>query len=49
MDANADAPTTDTKAHEMRITQGGNMRNWISFALKFLEVSIFLVLSYMQR
>jgi hypothetical protein len=30
-------PSSDSPSHEMRITQGGKIRAWVEFALKFFE------------
>lgn len=30
-------PSSEFASHEMRITQGGKIRAWVEFALKFLE------------
>jgi hypothetical protein len=32
-------PPSEFESHEMRITQGGKIRAWVDFALKFFEVS----------
>lgn len=35
------------ESHEMRITQGGKIRAWVDYALKFFEVSrSIVVISY---
>jgi hypothetical protein len=31
-------PPHQFESHEMRITQGGKIRSWVEFALKFFEV-----------
>ena len=32
-------PPSEFESHEMRITQGGKIRAWVDYALKFFEVS----------
>ena len=32
-------PPSEFESHEIRITQGGKIRAWVDFALKFFEVS----------
>lgn len=33
-------PSSEFTSHEMRITQGGKIRAWVEFALKFFEACI---------
>jgi len=33
-------PSSEFTSHEMRITQGGKVRAWVEFALKFFEACI---------
>ena len=41
MDAERDAgPLSGLASHELRITQGGKIRAWVEFALKFFEACI---------
>ena len=42
-------PLSEFEPHEMRITQGGKIRTWVDYALKYFEVSRFVIMRIHNR